>query len=190
MPAGAGTRRALACCATQARQQWRHDRSSLAGGSVESVCNAIHTQVLDGIQARVNDPHLRPGSLPDPHNPHPLFPRPRPHLHPRPCCCVLSPHFLKSHVYLPRISGSLSLPLAPLPQGLPSPATLILVLPHTSTPIAASPQIFKGGTDIAFKEAFYTHTSTSPNYQILASLDVGRSQMQLEVSCPCPCARE
>eukprot|EP00123_Amoebidium_parasiticum_P014050 comp22298_c0_seq1/m.33086 comp22298_c0_seq1/g.33086 ORF comp22298_c0_seq1/g.33086 comp22298_c0_seq1/m.33086 type:complete len:979 (-) comp22298_c0_seq1:738-3674(-) len=32
----------------------------------------------------------------------------------------------------------------------------------------------------AFHEAFFTHTSTSPNYQILASLDVGRSQMQLE----------
>lgn len=41
-------------------------------------------------------------------------------------------------------------------------------------------QIFQGGTRNSFKEAYYTHTSTSPNYQILASLDVGRSQMQLE----------
>jgi len=41
-------------------------------------------------------------------------------------------------------------------------------------------QIFQGGTKTSFKEAYYTHTSTSPNYQILASLDVGRAQMQLE----------
>lgn len=32
----------------------------------------------------------------------------------------------------------------------------------------------------AFHEAFMTHTSTSPNYQIIASLDVGRRQMELE----------
>ena len=32
----------------------------------------------------------------------------------------------------------------------------------------------------AFHEAFMTHTSTSPNYQILASLDVGRRQLELE----------
>jgi arginine decarboxylase len=32
----------------------------------------------------------------------------------------------------------------------------------------------------AFNEAFMTHTSTSPNYQIIASLDVGRRQMELE----------
>ena len=32
----------------------------------------------------------------------------------------------------------------------------------------------------AFHEAYMTHTSTSPNYQILASLDVGRRQMELE----------
>jgi arginine decarboxylase len=32
----------------------------------------------------------------------------------------------------------------------------------------------------AFHEAFMTHTSTSPNYQILASLDVGRRQVELE----------
>ena len=31
-----------------------------------------------------------------------------------------------------------------------------------------------------FLEAFYTHTSTSPNYQILASLDMARRQMNLE----------
>lgn len=32
----------------------------------------------------------------------------------------------------------------------------------------------------AFDEAFMTHTSTSPNYQIIASLDVGRRQVELE----------
>jgi len=31
-----------------------------------------------------------------------------------------------------------------------------------------------------FREAYMTHTSTSPNYQILASLDVGRRQIELE----------
>ena len=31
-----------------------------------------------------------------------------------------------------------------------------------------------------FQEAYMTHTSTSPNYQILASLDVGRRQLELE----------
>ena len=31
-----------------------------------------------------------------------------------------------------------------------------------------------------FHEAYMTHTSTSPNYQILASLDVGRRQLELE----------
>lgn len=31
-----------------------------------------------------------------------------------------------------------------------------------------------------FLEAFYTHTSTSPNYQIIASLDFGRRQVHLE----------
>ena len=31
-----------------------------------------------------------------------------------------------------------------------------------------------------FKEAFFTHTSTSPNLQIIASLDVARRQMELE----------
>lgn len=32
----------------------------------------------------------------------------------------------------------------------------------------------------AFGEAYMTHTSTSPNYQILASLDMGRRQVELE----------
>ncbi len=32
----------------------------------------------------------------------------------------------------------------------------------------------------AFHEAYMTHTSTSPNYQILASLDIGRRQVELE----------
>lgn len=32
----------------------------------------------------------------------------------------------------------------------------------------------------SFSEAFMTHTSTSPNYQILASMDVGRRQVELE----------
>jgi arginine decarboxylase len=32
----------------------------------------------------------------------------------------------------------------------------------------------------AFEEAFFTHTSTSPNLQIIASLDVARRQMELE----------
>ncbi|MCP4186899.1 MAG: ornithine decarboxylase [Gammaproteobacteria bacterium] len=31
-----------------------------------------------------------------------------------------------------------------------------------------------------FNDAFLTHTSTSPNYQILASLDIGRRQVELE----------
>ena len=35
-------------------------------------------------------------------------------------------------------------------------------------------------TEAAFKEAFFTHTSTSPNLQIIASLDVARRQMELE----------
>ncbi len=32
----------------------------------------------------------------------------------------------------------------------------------------------------AFEEAYFTHTSTSPNLQIIASLDVARRQMELE----------
>ena len=34
--------------------------------------------------------------------------------------------------------------------------------------------------EAAFKEAFHTHTSTSPNHQIIASLDLARRQMELE----------
>ncbi len=39
---------------------------------------------------------------------------------------------------------------------------------------------FKRKTEESFLEAYKTHTSTSPNYQILASLDVGRRQVQFE----------
>jgi arginine decarboxylase len=41
-------------------------------------------------------------------------------------------------------------------------------------------QDFKAKTEESFHEAYMTHTSTSPNYQILASLDVGRRQVELE----------
>ncbi|MEQ8395827.1 ornithine decarboxylase [Thalassobaculum sp.] len=41
-------------------------------------------------------------------------------------------------------------------------------------------QNFKGEVEQAFHEAYMTHTSTSPNYQIIASLDVGRRQVELE----------
>nr|WP_281967324.1 ornithine decarboxylase [Roseovarius nanhaiticus] len=41
-------------------------------------------------------------------------------------------------------------------------------------------QDFKGEVEAAFHEAYMTHTSTSPNYQIIASLDVGRRQVELE----------
>ena len=41
-------------------------------------------------------------------------------------------------------------------------------------------QDFKGRVEQAFHEAYMTHTSTSPNYQIIASLDVGRRQVELE----------
>ena len=34
--------------------------------------------------------------------------------------------------------------------------------------------------EASFKEAFFTHTSTSPNLQIIASLDVARRQMEFE----------
>ncbi|MFL6646623.1 MAG: decarboxylase [Sulfurifustaceae bacterium] len=34
--------------------------------------------------------------------------------------------------------------------------------------------------EAAFKEAFFTHTSTSPNLQIIASIDAARRQMELE----------
>ncbi len=39
---------------------------------------------------------------------------------------------------------------------------------------------FQRKTTDAFHEAYMTHTSTSPNYQILASLDAGRRQLQFE----------
>ncbi|MFX0540433.1 aminotransferase class I/II-fold pyridoxal phosphate-dependent enzyme [Roseovarius sp. S4756] len=41
-------------------------------------------------------------------------------------------------------------------------------------------QDFKGEVEASFQEAYMTHTSTSPNYQIIASLDVGRRQVELE----------
>ncbi len=37
-----------------------------------------------------------------------------------------------------------------------------------------------GGVHGAFEEAYFTHTSTSPNLQIIASLDLARRQMELE----------
>jgi len=39
---------------------------------------------------------------------------------------------------------------------------------------------FKRKSESTFLEAYMTHTSTSPNYQMLASLDVGRRQVQFE----------
>jgi len=41
-------------------------------------------------------------------------------------------------------------------------------------------ELFKRKTEDSFHEAYKTHTSTSPNYQILASLDAGRRQVQFE----------
>ncbi len=41
-------------------------------------------------------------------------------------------------------------------------------------------QDFRRKVEAPFHEAYMTHTSTSPNYQILASLDVGRRQAELE----------
>ncbi len=41
-------------------------------------------------------------------------------------------------------------------------------------------QDFRRKSENTFLEAYMTHTSTSPNYQMLASLDVGRRQVQLE----------
>ena len=41
-------------------------------------------------------------------------------------------------------------------------------------------QDFNQKVNAPFNEAFMTHTSTSPNYQILASLDIGRRQVELE----------
>jgi arginine decarboxylase len=39
---------------------------------------------------------------------------------------------------------------------------------------------FKRKSEAAFHEAYMTHTSTSANYQILASLDIGRRQVEFE----------
>ncbi len=41
-------------------------------------------------------------------------------------------------------------------------------------------QDYRSKVEEPFHEAFMTHTSTSPNYQIIASLDVGRRQVELE----------
>jgi arginine decarboxylase len=41
-------------------------------------------------------------------------------------------------------------------------------------------QDFRGEVEQAFHEAYMTHTSTSPNYQVIASLDIGRRQVELE----------
>ncbi|MDX0852736.1 aminotransferase class I/II-fold pyridoxal phosphate-dependent enzyme [Sinorhizobium medicae] len=41
-------------------------------------------------------------------------------------------------------------------------------------------QDFGDKTEEAFHQAYMTHISTSPNYQILATLDVGRRQVELE----------
>ena len=41
-------------------------------------------------------------------------------------------------------------------------------------------QLFERRVERSFHDAYMAHTSTSPNYQILASLDVGRRQVELE----------
>ncbi|GGX86159.1 amino acid decarboxylase [Litchfieldella qijiaojingensis] len=41
-------------------------------------------------------------------------------------------------------------------------------------------QDFRQKVEAPFHEAYMTHTSTSPNYQIVASLDVGRMQAEME----------
>ncbi len=41
-------------------------------------------------------------------------------------------------------------------------------------------QDYSAKVEEPFHEAYMTHTSTSPNYQILASLDIGRRQVELE----------
>jgi arginine decarboxylase len=46
--------------------------------------------------------------------------------------------------------------------------------------IHVSDQDFGLKVEDSFHEAYMTHTSTSPNYQILASLDLGRRQVELE----------
>jgi len=49
-----------------------------------------------------------------------------------------------------------------------------------SSMIHVHDQDFRGEVEQVFDEAFMTHTSTSPNYQLIASLDVGRRQVELE----------
>jgi arginine decarboxylase len=46
--------------------------------------------------------------------------------------------------------------------------------------IHVTDQDFSQKVEETFHEAYMTHTSTSPNYQILASLDLGRRQAELE----------
>jgi arginine decarboxylase len=46
--------------------------------------------------------------------------------------------------------------------------------------IHVTDQDFSQKAEENFHEAYMTHTSTSPNYQILASLDLGRRQAALE----------
>src|SRR5437868_4238091 len=46
--------------------------------------------------------------------------------------------------------------------------------------IHVTDQDFSQKVEETFHEAYMTHTSTSPNYQILASLDIGRRQVELE----------
>jgi arginine decarboxylase len=41
-------------------------------------------------------------------------------------------------------------------------------------------ELFEREASAPFAEAYYTHTSTSPNHQLVASLDVAREQMELE----------
>lgn len=41
-------------------------------------------------------------------------------------------------------------------------------------------ELFHKQVEDSFHEAYMTHTSTSPSYQILASLDIGRRQVELE----------
>ncbi len=41
-------------------------------------------------------------------------------------------------------------------------------------------QDFEREVEFAFDDAYMTHTSTSPNYQIIASLDIGRRQVEME----------
>lgn len=46
--------------------------------------------------------------------------------------------------------------------------------------ILVNDDYFEAKVHAPFKEAYYAHMSTSPNYQILATMDVGRAQMELE----------